>query len=109
MAIRPLLPSVRFRSAEPSDEPVHDHGYGFIDTVTPELSIAVRPDARGCGIGTQLLRRLLQRADESYDRVSLSVSAQNPAVRLYQRLGFASVTGDGASITMGRARPAIER
>ncbi len=55
----------------------HDHGYGFIDTVTPELSIAVRPDARGCGIGTQLLRRLLRRADESYDRVSLSVSAQN--------------------------------
>jgi GNAT superfamily N-acetyltransferase len=172
MAIRPLLPSVRFRRAEPSDEPVlrdmlylavfvppgspppnysvveqpelaryvsswgrrgdegiialdsngdaigaawlrlwsdHDHGYGFIDTVTPELSIAVRPDARGCGIGTQLLRRLLQRADESYDRVSLSVSAQNPAVRLYQRLGFASVTGDGASMTMGRARPAIER
>ena len=68
-----LLPNVTFRVAERGD-----HGYGFIDTLTAELSVAVRREARGSKIGTQLLR-----ADESYDSVSLSVSVQNPAVRLY--------------------------
>ena len=84
-----------------SDE---DHGYGFIDALTPELSVAVRPEARGGGIGTQLLRLLLRRADESYDRISLSVSVQNPAVRLYERLGFRSVAVGGASMTMLRTK-----
>ena len=83
----------------------HDHGYGFIDELTPELCVAVRPEARGGGIGTELLRQLLRRADESHDSVSLSVSIRNPAVRLYERLGFASVTVDGASRTMRRTRP----
>ena len=82
----------------------HDHGYGFIDTLTPELSMAVRPEVRGCGIGTELLRLLLQRADESYDRVALSVSPQNPAVRLYERLGFRAVAVDGGSMTMTRIK-----
>ena len=80
----------------------HDHGYGFIDTSTPELSVAVRPESRGCGIGTELLRRLLQRADESYSRVSLSVSLRNPAVRLYGRFGFRSVGADGTTLIMVR-------
>lgn len=79
-----------------------ERGYGFIDTRTPELSVAVRPEARGGGIGTELLRRLLQRADASYDRVSLSVSVVNPAVRLYERLGFRSVSVAGTSMIMER-------
>ena len=85
--------------------PEHNHGYGFIDTLTPELSVAVRPEDRGAGVGTELLRRLLQRADESYERVSLSVTAQNPAVRLYERLGFRSVAVNRGSMTMIRIRP----
>jgi ribosomal protein S18 acetylase RimI-like enzyme len=84
-----------------------DHGYGFIDIWTPEVSVAVRPDARGRGVGTQLLQRLLQRAAESYDSLSLSVSVQNPAIRLYQRLGFTSVTVDAAAMTMRRSRPGL--
>ena len=82
--------------------PGDDRGYGFIDTRTPELSVAVRPEARAGGIGTELLRRLLQRADASYDRVSLSVSVLNPAVRLYERLGFRSVSVAGTSMIMER-------
>ena len=85
----------------------HDHGYGFIDAFTPELCVAVRPEFRGIGFGTELLRRLLQRADESHDSVSLSVSLQNPAVRLYERLGFVSVAVAGASKTMRRTRPIV--
>jgi GNAT superfamily N-acetyltransferase len=44
-----------------------DQGYGFIDVQTPELSVAVRPELRGRGLGTALLRHLLQHADESYE------------------------------------------
>ena len=84
----------------------HDHGYAFIDTLTPELSVAVHPEARGAGIGTELLKRLLQRADESYGSVSLSVSLENPAVRLYRRLGFAPVTFDESAMIMVRTRSA---
>jgi ribosomal protein S18 acetylase RimI-like enzyme len=80
-----------------------EHGYGFIDAMTPELSVAVLPEYRGAGIGTELLRRLLQRADESYDTVSLSVSVRNPAVRLYERLGFRRAAVHGDSLIMRRS------
>jgi GNAT superfamily N-acetyltransferase len=80
-------------------------GYGFVDTETPELSMAVRPEHRGRGIGTQLLDRLLAEADRSYRAVSLSVSDGNPAVRLYQRLGFVAMFSVNGSTTMRRDGP----
>ena len=70
-------------------------GYGFIDERTPELSIAVAPEARGRGVGTQLLVALIEHArDDGIDALSLSVEADNPALRLYERLGFVRVGGD---------------
>jgi GNAT superfamily N-acetyltransferase len=75
-------------------------GYGYVDEATPELSIAVLPGFRGRGIGTLLLRRLLGMAAGRYPAVSLSVSAGNPARRLYERLGFEPVAEDGGSVTM---------
>ena len=36
------------------------HGYGWIDESTPELAVALRPEWRGRGIGTQLLRAMLE-------------------------------------------------
>jgi GNAT superfamily N-acetyltransferase len=81
-----------------------DHGYGFIDPGTPELSVAVRAEFRGQGTGTRLLQRLLERADDLYESVSLSVSLLNPSVRLYRRLGFVPVCVDGDSMIMRRSR-----
>lgn len=76
-------------------------GYGFIDTETPELSIAVWPGHRGRGVGTELLRRLFQ--DCAAPSISLSVSQRNPARRLYKRLGFHAVgPPSGGSVTMVR-------
>ena len=81
-----------------------DQGYGFVDVQTPELSMAVRSEFRGQGIGTLLLRRILDRADCIHESVSLSVSLQNPAVHLYEKFGFVKLFGDGTSTTMRRMR-----
>jgi ribosomal protein S18 acetylase RimI-like enzyme len=55
---------------------------------TPELAIAVLPDYIGQGIGTQLLRHVLQAAREIHPAVMLSVRRTNPARHLYERMGF---------------------
>ena len=78
-------------------------GYGFVDEETPELSMAVWPGHRGRGVGTRLLRELLDRASRRFDAVSLSVSLTNPARRLYERVGFEKIApGPGDSVTMIR-------
>lgn len=77
------------------------HGYGFVDETTPELSMSLLPEYRGQGIGTMLLRRLLADAGKRFDAISLSVSVTNPACRLYEREGFiAAGTPDNGSVTM---------
>jgi len=69
--------------------------YGHIDSATPTFSISLYSHYRNHGIGTALMQRLLADLRESgYARASLSVSRDNPAVRLYERLGFVVVGGD---------------
>jgi ribosomal protein S18 acetylase RimI-like enzyme len=80
--------------------PGPETGYGFVDRATPELGIAVRPEYRGRGIGTCLLDTLLARAEPRYRAVSLSVSLDNPAVALYQRLGFRAIAESHGTLLM---------
>jgi ribosomal protein S18 acetylase RimI-like enzyme len=76
-----------------------NQGYGYVDDLTPELGIAVLPQYRGQGIGTALLKTLVASNPGS---ISLSVAADNPAVRLYQRFGFAIVQEIGGSLILKR-------
>lgn len=77
------------------------HGYGFVDPKTPELSVAVRAAYRGRGIGRALVAAAMaQAALDGFDRLSLSVEPDNPACRLYQRLGFRRVTTGLGTWTM---------
>lgn len=80
-----------------------DKGYGYVDEATPEIAIAVVPDCRGRGIGTRLLTQLLQAAARDYAAASLSVAEDNPALRLYKRLGFETVGKSATSLTMRKA------
>jgi RimJ/RimL family protein N-acetyltransferase len=67
-------------------------GYGFVDESTPELGIAVSPEVRGRGIGRALLASLIEHARAAQlPALSLSVESDNPALRLYERLGFEKV------------------
>ena len=77
-----------------------NRGFGYVDDTTPELSIAVLPSFRNQGIGTALLSCLLDSAAMRYPAISLSVADGNPAIRLYQRLGFVKVGRFGNSTTM---------
>jgi ribosomal protein S18 acetylase RimI-like enzyme len=64
-------------------------GYGFVSAEIPELAIAVAPEFRGRGIGTKLLESLISEAPKlKYPALSLSVYRRNPALKLYERLGF---------------------
>lgn len=75
-----------------------DKTFSYIDDFTPELAIAVLPDYAGKGVGTQLLSHMLEAARENYAAVVLSVRANNPARRLYERTGFV-VTGNAINRT----------
>jgi ribosomal protein S18 acetylase RimI-like enzyme len=75
-------------------------GYGYVDSETPELSIAVLPEYRGKGIGTDLLSHLIEEVRFGHRALSLSVSSDNSAIRLYKRMGFEIVAQSGASLTM---------
>lgn len=55
-----------------------------------EFGIIVGQDYRGKGIGTELLKNLMHLAKEKFhiELLHLQVYSENPAIHLYQRLGF---------------------
>ncbi|MCC8145269.1 MAG: GNAT family N-acetyltransferase [Bacteroidales bacterium] len=64
-------------------------GCGFIDEQTPEIAIALFEPYRNQGIGTQLMKHMIEwMKTKGYRQVSLSITKGNPAIRLYERLGF---------------------
>ncbi|HVK56321.1 MAG TPA: GNAT family N-acetyltransferase [Burkholderiales bacterium] len=67
----------------------------MLDTELLLIDIALLPAYRKQGVGSSLLRDLQQRAGQSGKPVTLSVTHFNPAIALYQRLGFRKVTESG--------------
>ncbi|NUP75750.1 MAG: GNAT family N-acetyltransferase [Sinomonas sp.] len=81
--------------------PASDPGYGFIDAGTPEVSMGVMRHRRGQGIGSRLLRSLIEEARAAgIPTLSLSVEPDNHARRLYERTGFQPIGTNGGSLTM---------
>lgn len=64
------------------------------------VDIALLPAYRGRGIGARLLRSLLAEGADSGRSVSIHVERANPALRLYERLGFVFVEERGVYFFM---------
>ena len=63
--------------------------YGHVDDQTPSFAISLLKEFRNQGIGTELMRRMLQLLKtQGYKQASLAVQKANYAVRMYKKVGF---------------------
>ena len=63
--------------------------YGHVDDQTPSFAISLLKEFRNQGIGTELMRRMLQLLkNKCYKQASLAVQKANYAVRMYKKVGF---------------------
>jgi ribosomal protein S18 acetylase RimI-like enzyme len=69
------------------------------------VDISLLPAFRGRGVGTRVLQPVLDEAAAQGKRVSIHVEVENPAQRLYARLGFVKVAQEGFSWLLHREPP----
>ena len=67
--------------------------YGYVDDETPSFAISLYREYRGQGIGTKLMLAVLAKLrEEGFARASLAVQKANFAVRMYEKVGFHTVS-----------------
>ena len=80
-----------------------NHIRGYIDDAIPVLIIAVHRDFRRQGIGQRMIARLVDdAARQDIPKMSLMVSKDNHAVRLYEKCGFRHYADQEDSMLMLR-------
>jgi ribosomal protein S18 acetylase RimI-like enzyme len=70
----------------------------YVDRCEKEIrviDISLLPEHRRVGIGTKLLRELQDEARTAGKALTIHVEKFNPALRLYQRLGFQQIEDQG--------------
>jgi ribosomal protein S18 acetylase RimI-like enzyme len=67
------------------------------------VDIALLPEHRGNSIGTRLLEGLLAEGEAGAKSVTIHVERENPALRLYERLGFSVAEDKGVYLLLERA------
>ncbi|HKP03562.1 MAG TPA: GNAT family N-acetyltransferase [Chthoniobacterales bacterium] len=70
------------------------------DEAVHVIDIALLPEHRGAGIGTKLLKELQEEATAAGKPLTIHVERFNPAMRLYQRLGFRQIEDKGVYLLM---------
>ncbi len=70
--------------------------------------IVVSAEARGAGLGTEVMEVLVSQAHARGVPLWLSVYRTNPARRLYRRLGFAERDWDDIRVWMWSVVPEVE-
>jgi ribosomal protein S18 acetylase RimI-like enzyme len=97
---RTYYPTASFLVIEWADTAV---GRLYIDQWASEvriMDVSLLPEYRGKGIGTQLFTQLQEEAALEGKVLSIHVDKQNPALRLYQRLGFRTKQEKGMYLLM---------
>lgn len=63
--------------------------YGHIEDGVPSFAISLYKEYRGLGIGTMLMKRMLEELKaRGYQKTSLAVQKANYAVKMYKNVGF---------------------
>ena len=71
------------------------------------VDVALLPEARRGGIGTRLVRDVQARAAAAGKAVTIHVERMNPALRLYERLGFRLVEDKGVYLFLSWSGDAV--
>ena len=75
--------------------------YGHTDDETPSFAISLHEEYRNLGIGTALMRDMLEfLKNKGYKQTSLSVQKANYAVNMYRKVGFEIIREDGEEYIM---------
>ena len=75
--------------------------YGHIDDETPSFAISLYEEYRNMGIGTTLMRDMLELLKKKgYEQTSLSVQKANYAVGMYRKVGFEVIDENEAEYIM---------
>lgn len=69
------------------------------------VDISLLPEYRNGGIGTALLRELFAESAAMGKPVTIHVEKYNPAMRLYERLGFVPIADRGVYLLLQRTPP----
>lgn len=69
-----------------------NESYGYIDSFTPEVAMAVIEEYRNKGVGKLLLSEILKLIEtKGYKQISLSVDTDNFAYDMYKKFGFVDI------------------
>jgi GNAT superfamily N-acetyltransferase len=82
------------------DKPIGGLVVVKLDNAYRLADIVLLPEYRGNGYGAALIGDLLEQAKQANKPVQLFVERFNPAIRLYQRMGFAIVGDIGSHLSM---------
>lgn len=83
------LAAARFSVVERAGEPIGAVGTNEQDGVIFLAELQILPELQGHGLGTEVLRVVLERAMQTNQRILLRVLLQSRARSLYERHGFA--------------------
>jgi ribosomal protein S18 acetylase RimI-like enzyme len=64
------------------------------------LDITLLPQERNAGIGSHLMRELINEAEQSQSALRIYVESFNPSLRLFERLGFSRIRDEGIHFLM---------
>lgn len=71
------------------------------------LDITIAPAERNAGIGTEVLRGILEESALEQKPVSIYNESFNPSVRLFERLGFRQVSMDSFLVLLEWTKPDV--
>jgi ribosomal protein S18 acetylase RimI-like enzyme len=79
----------------------HEQPAFYVGEHTPEITIGVKPQSRGHGVGGMLLGALTAEAARRDVGLCLNIRHDNPARHLYERIGFRLVPASGVPNRVG--------